>query len=153
MKGRISIGRKRGNTTKEKKVETIKQKDNDKSEFMQRILNRCKSKLMTLYDNIKTKKAAKGKAINMSNILGSKSQSDKAMKSLETIHIMDIIKKAKIITDKMDIEQKTKKVFQAYLPYEKIKKLEGIRDINRRVKALDISFVNQIINFKAKNKV
>ena len=66
---------------------------------------------------------------------------------------MDIIKKAKIITDKMDIEQKTKKVFQAYLPYEKIKKLEGIRDINRRVKALDISFVNQIINFKAKNKV
>ena len=153
MKGRISIGRKRGKTTKEKKVETIKQKDNDKSEFMQRILNRCKSKLMTLYDNIKTKKAAKGKAINMSNILGSKSQSDKAMKSLETIHIMDIIKKAKIITDKMDIEQKTKKVFQAYLPYEKIKKLEGIRDINRRVKALDISFVNQIINFKAKNKV
>ena len=153
MKRRINIGRNIGKTLKEKKSESFNKNDFEKNEHMQKILNKFKSKLLSLYDNIKNKKALKGKDNGVKNVLDKRAQSEKAMKSLKNVHIMDIIKKAKIISERMDIEQKTKKVFQAYLSYEQIKKLEGIRDINRRVKALDVSFVDQIINFKSKNEV
>ena len=153
MKRRINIGRNIGKTLKEKKSESFNKNDFEKNEHMQKILNKFKSKLLSLYDNIKNKKALKDKDNGVKNVLDKRAQSEKAMKSLKNVHIMDIIKKAKIISERMDIEQKTKKVFQAYLSYEQIKKLEGIRDINRRVKALDVSFVDQIINFKSKNEV
>ena len=60
-----------------------------------------------------------------------KGKMDESMNSLKSIYVMDIIKNAKIITDKMDIEQRTKRVFQSHLSYEQTKKLESIRDINR----------------------
>ena len=73
---------------------------------------------------------------------------DDSIDSLKKIYTMDIINKAIFITDKIDIEQKTKKVFQTYLSYEQEKKLEGVKDINKRVKGLDIDYISRIIKYK-----
>ena len=64
---------------------------------------------------------------------------------------MDIIKQAKRVTNRLDIEKKTKKVFQSYLTYKQIQKLDNIKILNDKVYKLDIDYMNHIIDFKSKN--
>ena len=64
---------------------------------------------------------------------------------------MDIIKQAKNITQKLDIEKKTKRIFQPYLSYKQIQKLDNITKLNNKVYALDINYMNHIFDFKSKN--
>ena len=64
---------------------------------------------------------------------------------------MDIIKQAKNVTQKLDIEKKTKRIFQPYLSYKQIQKLDNITKLNNKVYALDINYMNHIFDFKSKN--
>ena len=127
-------------------------KENNKNGVMnmKKALNKNKNQLMQVYDNIKNRKKINEKdREDMKNYFVKKGRMDESMNSLKSIYIMDIIKNAKIITDKMDIEQRTKKVFQSHLSYEQTKKLESIRDVNRQVKGLDINYVKNIIKYKS----
>jgi hypothetical protein len=127
-------------------------KENNKNGVMnmKKALNKNKNQLMIVYDNIKNRKKINEKdREDMKNYFVKKGRMDESMNSLKSIYIMDIIKNAKIITDKMDIEQRTKKVFQSHLSYEQTKKLESIRDVNRQVKGLDINYVKNIIKYKS----
>ena len=133
-----------------------KQNDNSKNGLinMKKVLNKSKSQLMSLYEDIKNRKKMKQKDNDdLKNYFVKKGKSVEPMNSLKSVYTMDIIKQAKIIIDKMDIEQRTKKVFQAYLTYEQTKKLESIKDINKKVKALDIEFIKQIIKYKSDKNV
>ena len=113
-------------------------------------LNKNKSQLDLLYDDTKNAKKIKDKSNEeIKNYFIKKGKINESMNSLKNVYGLDIINQAKLITDKMDIEQKTKKVFQAHLTYEQIKHLESIRDINKKLKAMDIQFVNQIIKYKS----
>ena len=132
----------------EKSAELTKQNNNELVN-MKKALNKSKSHLMLVYDNIKNRKKLEEKdKEDMKNYFVKKGKMDQSMKSLKSVYTMDIIKQAKIISDKMDIEQRTKKVFQAYLSYEQIKHLEGIRDINKKLKGLDIEFIKHIVKYK-----
>ena len=127
-------------------------KENNKNGVMnmKKALNKNKNQLMQVYDNIKNRKKINEKdREDMKNYFVKKGRMDESMNSLKSIYIMDIIKNAKIITDKMDIEQRTKKVFQSHLSYEQTKKLESIRDVNRQLKGLDINYVKNIIKYKS----
>ncbi len=64
---------------------------------------------------------------------------------------MDIIKEAKIITDKLDIERKTKRVFHPFLNYKQIEKLDDVNKLNDKVYGLDFEYMNQIFDFKSRN--
>ena len=113
------------------------------------LIPKSKTQLYLLYEDIK--KAKKSKESNDEDIkkyFTKRGRLDDSIDSLKKIYTMDIINKAIFITDKIDIEQKTKKVFQTYLSYEQEKKLEGVKDINKRVKGLDIDYISRIIKYK-----
>ena len=114
------------------------------------LITKSKSQLYMLYDDIKNnKKIKENNNDDLKKYFVKRRRLDESMDTLKNVYAMDIIKKAKFFTDKMDIETRTKKVFQAYLTYEHAKKLEGVRDINRKVKGLDIDYINQIIKYKS----
>ena len=117
---------------------------------MKKGLNKNKSQLDLLYDDTKNTKKIKEKSNeDIKKYFIKKGKINESMSSLKNVYGLDIINQAKLITDKMDIEQRTKKVFQSHLTYEQIKHLESIRDINKKLKAMDIQFVNQIIKYKS----
>lgn len=64
---------------------------------------------------------------------------------------MDIINQAKRITDRLDIERKTKKVFQEHLTYEQHQKLDKIKEVNKKLYKLDVDYMNHIFDYKSKN--
>ena len=64
---------------------------------------------------------------------------------------MDIIRQAKKITDRMDIERKTKKVFQPHLTYEQLKRLDDVKEINKKLNKLDVEYLNRIFDYKSKS--
>ena len=138
--------------------ELEKKNDNGKNELvnMKKVLNKSENQLMTLYEDTKSRNRKNMKQTvndDLKTYFVKKGVIDESMNSLKSVYIMDIIKKAKIIIDKIDIEQRTKKVFQTYLTFEQIKNLENIKNINKKVKALDVEFLNQIIKYKSDKNV
>ena len=67
------------------------------------------------------------------------------------LRTMDIILQAKAKMDSMDIENKTKKVFQSYLTYKQIEKLDNMKNVNKKVRKLGIDYMNHIFDFKSKS--
>ena len=64
---------------------------------------------------------------------------------------MDIIHKFKIITNRFDVEKKTKKVFHPNLTYEQLKKLKNIRGVNKALNKLDVDYMNHLFDYKSKS--
>ena len=109
--------------------------------------NKYKDPLIVLYEDIKKKQQMKKTDIdNIKQYLKSKGK---------TINLdfnsMDIIKQAKRVTNRLDIEKKTKRVFQSYLTYKQIQKLDNLTKLNDKVYKLDIDYMNHIVDFKSKN--
>ena len=103
-----------------------------------------------LYNKIKIKKKIKdSNKKNVKNYFVKKKKIENQLNLSNSVYIMDMIKKAKNIIDGIDIEQRTKKVFQTHLSHEQLKKLDSIKEINKRVRGLDIQFVKDIINYKS----
>ena len=109
--------------------------------------DKYKEPLLLLYDNIK--KTPQIKKIDIDNIKKYFIQKKKNFNL--NFNSMDIIKQAKNITQKLDIEKKTKRIFQPYLSYKQIQKLDNITKLNNKVYALDINYMNHIFDFKSKN--
>ena len=109
--------------------------------------NKCKDPLLILYDDLKNKPQIRKKEIdNIKKYLKSKGKSINP-----NFNPMDIIKEAKIITDKLDIERKTKRVFHPFLNYKQIEKLDDVNKLNDKVYGLDFEYMNQIFDFKSRN--
>ena len=100
-----------------------------------------------LYDNIKKKQQIKKADIERIK----KYFKLKGKNFNLNFNSIDIIKKAKFITNQMDIERKTKRVFQPYLTYKQIQKLDDVTQINNKVHKLHIDYMNHIFDFKSKN--
>ena len=106
-----------------------------------------KDPLGIIYEGIKNKQKIKEKDIDKINSY---------MKTNgKTINInlrpMDIIHKFKIITNRFDVENKTKKVFHSNLTYEQLKKLQNIRGVNKALNKLDIDYMNHIFDYRSKS--
>ena len=84
-------------------------------------------------DNIKNYLSSKGKNIDLN------------------FTPMNFIKKVKIITDKFDIEGRTKKVFHPYLTYKQVQKLDDVTKMNKRVFKLDYNYLAHLFDFKSRN--
>ena len=113
------------------------------------LISKSNSQLYLLYEDIrKRKKIQETNDEDLKKYFVKKGRLDESMDLLKKVYTMDIISKTKIISDKIDIEQKTKKVFQTFLSYEQEKKLEGVKEINRKVKGLDNEYINRIIKYK-----
>lgn len=109
--------------------------------------NRGKDPLLLLYNDIQKKNKIK------------KEDADKIKKYLKlkgkntnlNFNPMDIIKETKLITNKLDIERKTKRVFQPYLSYKQLQKLDDVTKLNEKVHKLDIDYIKHIFDFKSRN--
>jgi hypothetical protein len=113
------------------------------------LISKSNSQLYSLYEDIrKRKKIQETNDEDLKKYFVKKGRLDESMDLLKKVYTMDLISKTTIISDKIDIEQKTKKVFQTFLSYEQEKKLEGVKDINRKVKGLDRDYINRIIKYK-----
>ena len=113
------------------------------------LISKSNSQLYSLYEDIrKRKKIQETNDDDLKKYFVKRGRLDESMDLLKKVYTMDIISKTKIISDKIDIEQKTKKVFQTFLSYEQEKKLEGVKEINRKVKGLDNEYINRIIKYK-----
>ena len=109
--------------------------------------DKFKDPLILLYDNIKKKQQIKKTDIERIK----KYFKLKGKNFNLNFNSIDIIKKAKFITNQMDIERKTKRVFQPYLTYKQIQKLDDVTQINNKVHKLHIDYMNHIFDFKSKN--
>ena len=130
----------------------IKNEDNSNINLkkIKKIINKKKSRLSVLYNEIKKQKKIKdSNKKNVKNYFVKKKKIENQLNLSNSVYIMDMIKKAKNIIDGIDIEQRTKKVFQTHLSHEQLKKLDSIKEINKRVRGLDIQFVKDIINYKS----
>ena len=109
--------------------------------------NKFKDPLIVLYEEITNKPEIKKKDVdNIQKYLKSKG------KSLSlNFNSMDIIKQAKRVTNKLDIERKTKRVFHPFLNYKQIQKLDNINVLNDKVYGLDFDYIYQLFDFKSKN--
>jgi hypothetical protein len=88
-----------------------------------------KDSLSLLYDDIQKKyKIKKEDADNIKNYFTSKGKNFDL-----NFTPMHFIRKVKIISDNIDIEKRTKKVFHTYLSYKQIKKLDDVTQINNKV--------------------
>ena len=113
------------------------------------VISKSRSSLYSLYEDIrKRKKIQETNDDDLKKYFVKRGRLDESMDLLKKVYTMDIISKTKFISDKIDIEQKTKKVFQTFLSYEQEKKLEGVKEINRKVKGLDNEYINRIIKYK-----
>ena len=109
--------------------------------------NLDKDSLSWLYESIKEKHKIKEADIN--NIKIYLKQNGKLFNN--NMKSMDIIRRAKKITDRLDVEKKTKKVFQPFLSHEQIKKLDNIKNVNKILNKLDVDFMNHIFDYKSKS--
>lgn len=131
-------------------INSIKEKD--KTEFHKNSCNYNKylDRLICLYDDIKNKSNINREDIkNINKYFTSKGR--KANINFNAVNIMELIKRSKNITNGLDIEQKTKKVFHPYLSFEHIQKLDNVKNINKKVFELDINYMEKIFNYKSKN--
>ena len=113
------------------------------------VISKSRSSLYSLYEDIrKRKKIQETNDDDLKKYFVKRGRLDESMDLLKKVYTMDIISKTKFISDKIDIEQKTKKVFQTFLSYEQEKKLEGVKEINRKIKGLDNEYINRIIKYK-----
>jgi hypothetical protein len=106
-----------------------------------------KDPLGIIYEGIKNKQKIKDKDIDKIN-----SYMKKNGKTINyNLRPMDIIHKFKIITNRFDVENKTKKVFHSNLTYEQLKKLQNIRGVNKALNKLDIDYMNHIFDYRSKS--
>lgn len=106
-----------------------------------------KDPLGIIYEGIKNKQKIKGKDISAIN-----SYMKTNGKTINNnLRPMDIIHKFKIITNRFDVENKTKKVFHPNLTYEQLKKLKNVNNVNKRLNKLDIDYMNHIFDYKSKS--
>ena len=105
-----------------------------------------KDPVIMLYENIKDKPKIKPYDVDKINNYIKKS-GKKLKKNLKS---MDLIIQAKRITDRLDIERKTKKVFQPHLSYEQLKRLNSVKEINKELYKLDVDYMNHIFYYKSK---
>ena len=105
-----------------------------------------KDPVIMLYENIKDKPKIKPNDVDKINNYIKKS-GKKLKKNLKS---MDLIIQAKRITDRLDIERKTKKVFQPHLSYEQLKRLNSVKEINKELYKLDVDYMNHIFYYKSK---
>ena len=132
-------------TSEEKNENSQKEQLNEK-----KIINFKKKEepcLIGIYDEIKNKNKIKKKDID--NI--KKYFSFNKKKINPEINPLYIIKAANEITNKLDIEKTTKRVFQPYLSYKQIQKLENIEKVNDKMFNLRYDYMNRIFDFKARN--
>ena len=141
---------KSSNDINEKSIINNEDNNNINLKKIKKIINKKKSLLSVLYNEIKKKKKIKdSNKKNVKNYFVKKKKIENQLNLSNSVYIMDMIKKAKNIIDGIDIEQRTKKVFQTHLSHEQLKKLDSIKEINKRVRGLDIQFVKDIINYKS----
>ena len=106
-----------------------------------------KEPISVIYENIKDKEKIKEADVDKINVYLNKT----GKKFNNNLKSMDIIRQAKIITDRLDVEKKTKKVFQPYLSYEQILKLDDVKNVNKNLFKLDIDYMNRIFDYKSKS--
>ena len=141
---------KSSNDINEKSIINNEDNNNINLKKIKKIINKKKSRLSVLYNEIKKQKKIKdSNKKNVKNYFVKKKKIENQLNLSNSVYIMDMIKKAKNIIDGIDIEQRTKKVFQTHLSHEQLKKLDSIKEINKRVRGLDIQFVKDIINYKS----
>ena len=109
--------------------------------------DKYKDPLILLYDNIKNKPQIKKEDVDdIKKYLTSKGKTINL-----NFHFIDFFKQVKRITDHIDIERKTKRVFHPFLTYKQIQKLDEVTKINSKVYGLDIDYMNHIFDFKSSN--
>ena len=109
--------------------------------------NKYKDPLIVLYEDIKKKQQIKKTDVdNIKKYLNSKGKNINL-----DFNSMDIIKQAKRVTNKIDIEKQTRRVFQSYLNYKQIQKLDNLTKLNDKVYNLEFNYMNHIVDFKSKN--
>ena len=106
-----------------------------------------KAPVAIIYEGIKDKQKINNKDVSKINNYLKKC----GKKLTKNLKCMDIIRQAKIITDRLDIEKKTKKVFQAHLSYEQLQRLESVKEVNKKLYKLDIDYMNHIFDYKSKS--
>ena len=128
----------------------------EKKNIQKEILNEMKEinfkkkeepSVIRLYDDIKNKN--KLKKNDVENI--KKYFSLKGKKIDPNVDSLFLIKTANRIANKLDIEKTTKKVFQPYLSYNQIQKLENIEKVNDKLYSLRYDYMSRIFDFKARN--
>ena len=109
--------------------------------------NLGKDPVVVLYEGIKDKQKIKQNDVENIKVYFKKSGKtiNKNLKS------MDIIRQAKRITERLDIEKKTKKVFQPHLTYEHLRRLDSVKQINKKLDKLDVEYLNHIFDYKSKS--
>ena len=140
-----SIFSKNRKTSEEKNENTQKDQLNEMKEFT--FKKKEEPCLIEIYDDIKNKNKIKKKDID--NI--KKYFSFNGKKINPEINPLYIIKAANEITNRLDIEKTTKRVFQPYLSYKQIQKLENIEKINDKMFNLRYDYMSRIFDFKARN--
>ena len=125
-------------------LKNIKKVFNTKKRFN---YDKHKEPLLLLYDNIR--KQPQIRKVDIDDI---KKYFKLKKKNFNfNYNSMNIIEQAKKVTQKLDIEKTTKRVFQPYLSYKQIQKLDDVTKINNKVYSLDINYMNQIFDFRSKN--
>ena len=109
--------------------------------------NLGKEPISVIYENIKNKEKIKEADVQKINAYLNKN----GKKFNNNLKSMDIIRQAKIVTYRLDVEKKTKKVFQPYLSYKQILKLDNVKNVNKNLFKLDIDYMNRIFDYKSKS--
>ena len=99
-----------------------------------------------LYESIKDKQKIKEDEVNKINNYLKKSGKEYN----NNVKSMDIIRQAKKISDRLDLEKNTKKVFQPYLSFEQVQKLDNIKKVNKNLYKLDVQYMSQLFDYKSK---
>ena len=64
---------------------------------------------------------------------------------------LDLIKKIKNVTDKLDIEKNCKKVLKQNISSNLSENLKNVKNINKKVNMLDVNYMKDVFFFEAKN--
>ena len=99
-----------------------------------------------LYESIKDKQKIKEDEVNKINNYLKKSGKEYN----NNVKSMDIIRQAKRISDRLDLEKNAKKVFQPYLSFEQVQKLDNIKKVNKNLYKLDVQYMSQLFDYKSK---
>ena len=108
--------------------------------------NESQKPIYMLYENLKDKHKIKEDDLNEINTYLNKT----GKKFTKNVKSMDIIRQAKKISDKLDVEKSAKKAFQTYLTFEQIQRLSKIKIVNKKLDKLDADYMNQIFEYKSK---
>ena len=135
---------------KDSNINSIKEKG--KTELTKNSCNYNKylDRLICLYDDIKNKNNINREDDkNINKYFTSKGKNTNI--NFNSVNIMEIIKRSKNITNELDIEQKTKKVFHPYLSFDHIQKLDNVKNINKKMLELEVNYMEKIFKYKSKN--